>query len=564
MSGGGPAPGDPRLTFARFLADVAARHGERVAVVSPERTLRYAELRAEARALARALVGAGVVKGARVALWMANGPDWIVAAHAVTSLGAVLVPVNTFATRAELSHVLRHSDASLLLLQPALGKHAFLDELLAAHPEIASGVPGRLRVPALPQLRRVFSSGGAAPRGGVEAWDALHALGADVDDALLDAIASEVEPGDDGLVIYTSGTTSQPKGVVHTQRTAVLQGHRFAEFMRFGPDDRVFTTYPFFWTAGIAMSVGGAFAAGARVLTLPIFEPGAALDLIERERATAVHAWPHQHKAMGEHPSAAGRDLSSLSKLDYSSPLAKLAGIERDVYGVGASYGLSETFTICSAIPADAPVELRHASSGRPWPGMELRIVDPETGAELPADAEGEIAVRGVTLMRGYHKVAPERVFDPGGWFHTHDGGSIDAEGFLHWTGRLSSLVKTGGANVSPVEIQELLESHPDLKLAVPVGVEHPTLGEALVLCAVAVDGAPRDEAAVRAWLRERLAVYKVPRRVLWFEAGEIAYTGNQKVQLEPLRQAALRRLREEGAEIDGHRYAPEPGPDPG
>jgi acyl-CoA synthetase (AMP-forming)/AMP-acid ligase II len=279
--------------------------------------------------------------------------------------------------------------------------------------------------------------------------------------------------------------------------------------------------------------------------------------MIERERATAIHAWPHQHKALAEHPSAARRDLSSVVKIEVHSPIAALAGVEKDVYDYGASYGLSETFTICSAIPADSPPEERHGSNGRPCPGMQLRIVDPTSGAPLGAGVEGEIAVKGVTLMRGYYKVAPEQVFDADGYYHTQDGGSLDASGVLHWTGRLSNLIKTGGANVSPVEIQQLLESHPDLKLGIPVGVEHPTLGEAIVLCAVAVDGATPDEAAVRAWLRERLAAYKVPKRVLFFRAEELAYTGNQKIQIEPLKQAALRRLREERAEIQGYRFEP-------
>src|SRR5262249_29253493 len=161
----------------------------------------------------------------------------------------------------------------------------------------------------------------------------------DVPDALLDAVCAQVAPSDDALIIYTSGTTAKPKGVLHTQRTAVLQSHRFGDFLRFTPEDRLYTTYPFFWTAGIAMSIGGAFATGARLLVQELFEPGAALAMIERERATALHAWPHQHSALAEHPSAAGRDLTSLVKLDAHSPVAKLAGVEKDAYGTGASYG---------------------------------------------------------------------------------------------------------------------------------------------------------------------------------------------------------------------------------
>src|SRR5262245_25541167 len=172
-----PDPSDPRLTFGRFLRDVSARHAGRRALHFEGRDWDYAELSGEARRLARALIGAGVVKGARVAVWMANRPEWIVSAFAVGMLGGVLVPVNTFASRDELDYILRHSDASLLLLQPSLLKRSFRDELSAAHPEIAAGSPGRLRVPALPQLRRVVSLGPGG--GGVEAWSALLVQGDD-------------------------------------------------------------------------------------------------------------------------------------------------------------------------------------------------------------------------------------------------------------------------------------------------------------------------------------------------------------------------------------------------
>ncbi len=548
-----PDPSDPRLTFGRFLGDVSGRHAGRRALHFEGRDWDYADLSREARRLARALIGAGVVKGARVAVWMANRPEWIVSAFAVGMLGGVLVPVNTFASRDELDYVLRHSDASLLLLQPALLKRSFQDELAAAHPEIAAGSPGRLRVPALPQLRRVVSLGPG--RGGVEAWPALLAQGDDVSDALLDAAIAEVEPADDGVLIYTSGTTARPKGVLHTQRAGILQSWRFAALLLLEASDRLFTSYPFFWTAGIAMSIGPALASGACLLLQESFEPRAALDLIESQRATAVHAWPHQHKALAEHESAAGRDLGSLRKLDASSPLAALAGIEKDEYGTQAAYGLSETFTIASMLRADAPLALRRSTSGRPLPGVALRIVDPASGEPLLAGREGEIAVKGVTFMRGYYKVLPELYLDADGYFRTQDGGQLDAEGYLHWSGRLGNLIKTGGANVSPVEIEEALAAHPAIKVGIPVGVGHPTLGQVVVLCAVPVAGAEIDEDEIRGFLRERLAAYKVPKRVLAFRADELSYTGNQKVQVAPLALAAQKRLEDEGAVIAGYRY---------
>jgi fatty-acyl-CoA synthase len=551
----GPAPSP--ITAAGFLAEVVARHGERPALRLPDeaRELSYRELGAEARRLARGLVGAGVGKGTRVALLLGNRPEWAVAWLAAGLVGAVLVPVNTFATPEEIDWILRHGDAALLLLQPGLAGHRYLDGLLERHPELAGGEPGRIRCLALPALRGAFCLGLDARRGAVESWARLGSLGEDVSEALLDALAAEVTPGDDALLIYTSGTTERPKGILHRQRAAFIQSWRFAELMGLGPEDRVLTSQPFFWTAGIAMSLGATLAAGACLVLQEVFEPGRALALIEAEAITALHAWPHQEKALGEHPDAARRDLSRLRKIRFSSLLARRVGLVQDLWGIDASYGLSETFTLAAALPADTPAAQRARSSGRPLPGVELRIVDPRSGAPLPTGEPGEIAVRGATLMRGYYKLDPEGSFDADGWLRTGDGGSLDEAGQLHWTGRLSTLIKTGGANVSPLEIEGALRSYPGLRAALAVGVPHPDLGEAVVLCALPADGAEPDPEEIRGFLRQHLAPYKVPRRVLFFRPDELSYTGNQKIQVGPLREAALARLAAEGAEIAGHRY---------
>jgi fatty-acyl-CoA synthase len=541
-------PDASRLTLAHFLADVAASYGDRPALRFAGADTSYAQLERESIALARALVGAGVVKGARVALQMANRPEWATAAFAVALAGGVLVPVNTFATPEEADYILRHSDASVLLVQERLLRHAYLDDLRARHPEIADAQPGKIRCPALPYLRSVFAHG-------ADGWGALRKLGGDVSEDLLRAMADEVTPSDDALIIYTSGTTAHPKGIVHTQRAPVVQSYRFAEYMDLLPEDRVFTAQPFFWTAGIAMSLGATLAAGACLVLQESFDAAGALDLIEAEGVTAIHAWPHQEQALAEHETAASRDLSRARKVEWTSPLARLVGLERDEWSMHASYGLSETFTLASALPARTPPETRRPSSGRPLPGMQLRIVDPETGAPLDGETEGEIAVKGATLMRGYHKVDAELYLDSDGFFRTQDGGWLDKEGHLHWTGRLSNLIKTGGANVSPLEIESRLTKYPGLLAGLAVGVPHPTLGEAIVLVAVHGDGAAPDGEAIRAYLREHLAVYKVPKLVLPFRDDEIAYTGNQKIQTGPLREAALARLRRDRLEIDGFSY---------
>jgi len=546
---------DPGLTTGRFLIETCSRNASRCAVRFQGRASSYEDFARDTRALARALIGAGVGKGSHVAVHMANRPEWIAAYFAIGLVGGVVVPVNTFASAAELDYILRHSDASVLLMQPHLLKHRYLDDLLDRHREVAHGAAGRIQCPALPQLRRVACLSIDAPQGAVEPWSTFLAHGDDVPDALVDATNDEVEPTDDAIIIYTSGTTANPKGVLHGHRAGVVQGIRFAELLRLDAADRLYTTYPFFWTAGIAMSLLPAFSAGACLLLQETFDAGSALAMIEAERATAVHAWPHQQKALGEHDSAADRDLSSLVKIDSAAPLARLAGVPVDSYGTAATYGMSETFTLASALPADAPIDERRGNSGLPLEGTEIRIVDPASGRPLPIGEEGEITVRGMTLMHGYYKVPPEQYLDADGFFHTQDGGFLDDAGRLHWSGRLGNMIKTGGANVSPVEIESALRKHPGVKVGVAIGVPHPTLGEAVVVCIVPTEGAPQDEDAVRRYLRENLAAYKVPKRVLFFREDEFTYTGNQKVQQAPLVTATQARLAAEGAEIDGHTY---------
>jgi len=544
-----------RLTLGRFLADIADTHADRVAMVFEGRETTYRELETQSRRLARALIGAGVAKGARVAVQMANRPEWVVCAFATALVGGVLVPVNTFARNDERDFILRHSDASLLLMQPSLLGRDLRHELLETQSQLADSLPGRLRCTDLPQLRQIACLGSEQPARSIETWDSLLARGADVSGALLDATTAEVHPSDDGLIIYTSGTSARPKGVVHFQRTPVIQSYRLADYMRLRPTDRVFTAQPFFWTAGIVWSLGATLAAGGRMLLQETFQPAEALDLIESQRATVLHAWSHQEKMLAEHESIAERDLSSVEKIEFNSLLAPVVGLREDSWGAYSAYGTTETFTMAAMLPADTPAELRHSTHGRALPGVQLRIVDPESGAPLGPDELGEIAVKGVTLMRGYHKVDPEDYLDEAGYFRTNDGGRIDADGYLHWTGRLSDMIKTGGANVSPVEIETMLSDCSDLRAGLAVGIPHPSLGEVVVLCALPIPGTSPDPAAIRSYLRERLAAYKVPRHILFFEENEIEFTGSQKIQIGPLRAEVQRRLRASQTVIDGFDY---------
>ena len=543
-------PGIGALTMGGLLEETAARHAEREAIAFHGEQgvvrLTYGELLARARVEARALIGGGVAKGTGVALLMGNRPDWVITAFAVALAGGVLVPLNTYLEAPELEFVLRHSDASVLLMQRRLAGHAYLEDLTGLCPELGQAAPGRIRSARLPSLRRVACLGIDREEGAVEPWTALgDALY--VDDDHLDACAAQVSPADDAVVIYTSGTTATPKGILHGHRAAALQSWRFAQQLRLDQQVRTWSAFPFFWTAGFCMVMGATLAAGGCLVLQEVFEPGDALRLIEAERVTAAHAWPHQLARLEDHPDWDVRDLSSLRQVEAFTSLGRHKTVRvDDVWSPRSAYGLSETFTIVSSVPADTPRAQREGHQGRILPGNSVRILDPATGEALPSGRDGEIAVKGPTLMKGYLKTPPEEYLDQDGFFRTGDAGFVDERGLLHWTGRTSELIKTGGANVSPVEIEEALLRHPGLKAALAVGVPDPLLGQVVVVCAVAHDAANVDEEDVRGFLRGRIASYKIPRRVLFFEEAELSLTANAKVRGEPLRALAAGRLASE------------------
>jgi acyl-CoA synthetase (AMP-forming)/AMP-acid ligase II len=290
------------------------------------------------------------------------------------------------------------------------------------------------------------------------------------------------------------------------------------------------------------MIMGATLAGGGTLVLQERFEASEALRILSAQRVTAAHAWPHQQAAMEDHPTWLSTDLSSLRQVEAFGPFGRHPSVQAaDPWTARAAFGLTETFTIISSDPADTIQDGDDIHSGHILPGNSIRIVDPSTGVAQPSGADGEIWVKGPTLMKGYVKQGSG--VDDNGWFHTGDAGFVDANGRLHWTGRTSDLIKTGGANVSPTEIEEVLVRHPKLKVGLAVGVPDPLLGELVVVCAVAHEGAVVSEADIQSFLRGRLASYKIPRRVLFFQDADLAFTGSAKVRVDALRALAGARL---------------------
>ncbi|GAA0959835.1 class I adenylate-forming enzyme family protein [Actinocorallia libanotica] len=542
-------PGLGALTLPGFLREVTAEYGGREAVVlrSPEGDTRwtYAELWERATEVARALRACGLDKGGRVGVLMTNRPEWLAAVFGTSLAGGVAVALSTFSTASELDDLLRISGVSALLFEREVPKTDFADVLTGLEPQIAEAAPGALRSARYPFLRHLAAVGDAPSAAGIEGWADFLARGGRVPRELVEATAEAVRPSDPAVLFFSSGSTSRPKGIISAHRGVAVQMWRFRRMFGFGPEDgvRCWTANGFFWSGNFAQALGSTLAAGGALVLQRVFAAGEALELMEAERVNFPVAWPHQSAQLESAPGWADVDLGALRFVDTAGPLARHATVRTDWTEPGRAYGNTETFTITTCFPACTPPEVHAGSSGEPLPGVTVKIVDTLTGAVVPRGEHGEICVKGPTLMLGYAGTPLDETLDADGFFATGDGGRLDAAGRLFWEGRLTDIIKTGGANVSPLEVDEALAAHPGVKVAKTVGVPHETLGEAVVACVVAHGGARPDAEELRAFARERLASYKVPRHVLFFAEDDLALTGSAKIKSGDLRELAARRL---------------------
>jgi len=433
-----------------------------------------------------------------------------------------------------------------LLTAPRLLANDYLERLEAAAPSLARHRGGPLFAPELPQLRAVAAFGETGGRAWARpASELLAAADASpVDAGLLAALESEIAPSDPAVLVYSSGSTADPKGALHSHGTLVRHAFNLNQFRDLRADDRIFSPMPFFWVGGLVFSLLSTLHTGACLLCEEYFEPGATLALLERERATIAAGWPHYSKAMAEHPSFRTRDLSAIRAGNLYGVLPESAR-PRDPELRSNSLGMTETcgpHTI-DRMDVDLPERLR-GSFGHSVPGVEHKIVDPATGASLPQGGSGEICVRGYSVMQGLHKQEREQTFDRDGFYHTGDVGRFDTEGHLFFEARLGDLIKTAGANVAPREVEVLLEAMPEVSSAFVVGLADPARGQNVAAALVLKSGVSLEPEECRERLRKDLSAYKIPRHVFFLAKEELPFTDSGKIdkrRLAPLLEERLR-----------------------
>ncbi len=540
-------PGLGALTLPGFLREVTSRFADREALVMHEaggvERWSYAELWDRSIAVARALLACGLGKGERVGVLMTNRPEWLSAAFGVTLAGGVAVTLSTFSTPAELDYLLKASAVSVLLLERHVLKKDFAAILVDLAPEIGAAQPGEVESLAYPFLRHLAMVGSPEGVGAIETWADFLARGAARPVALVEAAASTVQPSDPGVLFFSSGSTNKPKGILSSHRGVSIQLWRWRRIFGLEDDVRCWSANGFFWSGNFGMAIGGALSSGGSSVLQPTFIAVEALALMQAERVSFPVAWPHQWKQLEDAPNWGGVDLGALRYVDPRTPLGRHPSVSTDYIEPMCAYGNTETFTLTAAFVANTPPEVTLNSHGEALPGNTLKIVEPLAGATVPRGDRGEIAVKGPTLMLGYIGTPMDETLDAEGFFRTGDGGYIDQAGRLFWEGRLTDIIKTGGANVSPLEIDEVIAACPGVKRSQTVGVPHDTLGEIVVACVIPHTGAELDEAAIRDFAKERLASYKVPRRVLFFGEEELALTGSAKIKSGELRTLAAGRL---------------------
>jgi acyl-CoA synthetase (AMP-forming)/AMP-acid ligase II len=543
-------PGSERgqpTTIASTLLRTAERRPEHEALVfSASSRFTYAGVRSHAVRAARSLAALGVKRGDHVGLLMPNCPDFVFTFFALQLLGAVVVPVNTRFRARELGYVIENADLAVLLTSDIGDEHVdYAERTLEGVPELAQAADAeRLALAAAPKLRAVVLLGDRGPPGMLPRAR-FEKLGERVGEAHVLAEACHGEPGDAALMLYTSGTTAHPKGCLITHDAVLHVWCSAARRLRITEDDRMWDALPLFHMSCLGPLLFMTELGGTLIST-PHFEAAAALDAIERERATWLYSvFPPIIMALIKDPSFPDRDLSSVRGMLNVAPPDTMRLIQ-DAFphavNVGGHFGMTEASGAITCNEWDATPDQQAETHGAPLPDIEVRAVDPETGEELPAGCPGELLVRGRGLFLRYHR-DPEatEIALRGGWLHSGDLGVIDEQGLVTYMARLKDMLKVGGENVAPAEIESHLSTHPAVKLVQVVGAPDERLGEVPAAFIELVPGSSWSEEEAIDFCRGQIASFKVPRYVRFVTEWPMSATKIQKFRLREQLAAELR-----------------------
>ena len=530
-------------TFAQSLAAAAAAWPDQEAVLVGNTRLTYRRFWDDVRRTAANLKRLGLRRGDHFAICLGNSTEWATLLFAAATIGAVTVPVNTRFKADELLYCLKQADVRMLAIADRFLKIDFLTMLRSICPALDRQLPD----PGLPLLRTVIVFGGDVPAGALPASE-LNRDAAQRPDEHSDGVV----PDDVVLIQYTSGTTSFPKGVMLTHTNMLRDAFHVGERLDMRLGDRYFSARPLFHVAGTTLSLLVAVEAGTCYLTTANFDAGEALRLLDEERCTHTCGNDTMFLMMMSHPSFASRRLMLRGGWAAASHSVMQAIHDKmGMRGLCSAFGLSESSPNAAMSPHDDVLEKRLSGLAKPLPGVEIRIADPESNREVPIGQIGEIQIRGWNVMKGYYNMPEQtaKAIGRDGWLHTGDNGVMDEGGRVAFAGRLKEMLRVGGENVSPVEVEDVMHRHPAIKQSQVIGVPDPRLMEVVAAYVILKDGTSAQPDEIMAWCKERMANFKVPRYVRIIDSFDhIGMTASSKVQKTKLREYALDDLKLRGA----------------
>ena len=535
-----------KKTLGQALEEVSRRYPENAALIFKDQRISYGELREKSRALAKGLIALGVDRGDKVSIWAGNCPEWIYTQMATALIGAVLVPVNTRFRTSELEYILGQSESATLLMADRFLNMDNLGMIKELAPEMDGQVAGQLQLKRLPLLKNVILLG-ERKTPGTFSYSGVIASGQKISDPELAAMTEQVKPDDVLMLQYTSGTTSFPKGVMLSHDGVTHNGYCMAERQTLTPQDRLFCPLPFFHVGGAVISTISVITHGAALVFLETYDDRSSLKVVERERCTAMNGIETHFLMMYQHPEFSRYDVSTLKKGWGIGPAEVVRSIH-DKMGMSHIlnvYGISEASPNVTTTFVDDPLDLRINFHGLPHAGTEVKIADPASRKDLPPGKEGEICVRGWHLMKGYYKKPEEtaKAIDPEGWLHTGDLGLIDPEkGYLKFTGRLKDMLRVGGENVSAMEVEGFLLTHPKVKQAQVIGVPDARLTEVGMAFVELKEGMSCTEEEILNHCKGKIANFKIPRYVAFLR--DFPMTGSGKIQKFKLKEKASEEMK--------------------
>ncbi|WP_342514196.1 AMP-binding protein [Sporosarcina sp. FSL K6-1522] len=535
-----------RKTVGEIVKEQARIHPAQEAYVYPEHSIRktYQEFDEETDALAKAFIGMGIEKGEHVAIWSDNKREWLLSQFATGKMGAVLVTVNTNYQATELEYLLKQSDATTLILDESFKGTSYIDIIRSICPELLTSQDGVISSKELPRLKRVILMTEREERG-MYKWSELMAHASNVTDEQLVARFQSLDPDDVINIQYTSGTTGFPKGVMLTHNNVVNNGKLIGDYMKLSEQDRVCIPVPFFHCFGCVLGTMAAVTHGSTMVLLEQFDPLRVLQIVQDEKCTALHGVPTMFIAELNHADFNKFDTSTLRTGIMAGSTCPIEVMKRVIEDMGAReiticYGQTESSPVITQTKTNDPIEKRVSTVGKPHPHVEVKVIDPMTGEEVPIGEPGELCTRGYHVMKGYYnnEEATHDAIDEDGWLHTGDIAVMDADGYLDITGRIKDVVIRGGENIYPREVEEFLYTLTGVADVQVVGVPDPKYGEELMAWIIPKPDVQLDVETVREFCKGRISYHKIPKYIEFTDAYPMTASG--KIQKYKLREMSV------------------------